>query len=626
MAVFSLKDTDKYYLTLTEPPKRFDADSPVTNVFFDDTNGQVFTVRSGGVTGVTVNGMDDSKSTSFRMEDKGPIISIKFSPDHKILAIQRNLDGQIPSVEFVNFKDLIPTNIEYSHTCKWKTAKILGFVWPKVNEIAFITDHGIELLQIMPEKKQLKTLKSTSFSGAWFSWCAQSKIVVLAGNNGALLQPFSLGTSTITKLQKIELESSRPVVERDVFVLRLCDSTWCAVFRHGNTATSVSGPTEVWLMPISSGGTQHVLKTGLVGRFAVSVVDNLVIIHHQSSQTSQIFDIMEQCKVENKMAVHVPVVPGVSLKPAFIDEQPCPMYSGNWVVFQPHFIIDARLGCLWRVSLLPESLLHSVPRDEIAKVIGVLLRLEHGKQAIYLALNQLVSDAGVYLVELGQVFDEINAVYRKWADAEVAKNTAGHVAEKSESFPVVISQSDMCSHVLQTHADDKHLVQVVTLYLSSLSAHELIVQHSVGELCVRTLVTRGAAGRLRSLVRRGCLDAQRPLACQLLSLGRLDPAAAQLALDMMRRLNAPPEIVEVLLSWDEPVSAAGAARQLGAWGSLSARKVLAAAQQHQHPAAFLAVYHALLLRNERTRGSPHFLKGEQCDVYIEHYKQLMTEE
>ncbi|VVC96439.1 unnamed protein product [Leptidea sinapis] len=62
-----------------------------------------------------------------------------------------------------------------------------------------------------------------------------------------------------------------------------------------------------------SGGTQHVLKTGLVGRFAVSVVDNLVIIHHQ------------QCKVENKMAVHVPVVPGVSLKPAFIDEQPCPM-------------------------------------------------------------------------------------------------------------------------------------------------------------------------------------------------------------------------------------------------------------------------------------------------------------
>lgn len=41
MAKFSLKDTDKYYLCLSEHPKRFDADSPVTNVFFDDTNGEV---------------------------------------------------------------------------------------------------------------------------------------------------------------------------------------------------------------------------------------------------------------------------------------------------------------------------------------------------------------------------------------------------------------------------------------------------------------------------------------------------------------------------------------------------------------------------------------------------------
>lgn len=107
--------------------------------------------------------MDESRCTSFRMEDRGPIISIKFSPDLRILAIQRNLDNQNATVEFVNFKDLAPTNIEYTHSCKWKNAKILGFVWPKNNEIAFITDHGIELLQVLPEKKILKSLKNTSF-------------------------------------------------------------------------------------------------------------------------------------------------------------------------------------------------------------------------------------------------------------------------------------------------------------------------------------------------------------------------------------------------------------------------------------------------------------------------------
>lgn len=41
MARFHLKDSDEFYLALSEQPKRFDADSPVTNVFFDDTNGQV---------------------------------------------------------------------------------------------------------------------------------------------------------------------------------------------------------------------------------------------------------------------------------------------------------------------------------------------------------------------------------------------------------------------------------------------------------------------------------------------------------------------------------------------------------------------------------------------------------
>ncbi|XP_052741785.1 regulator of MON1-CCZ1 complex [Bicyclus anynana] len=626
MAKFSLKDSDEYYLSLSEQPKRFDADSPVTNVFFDDTNGQVFTVRSGGVTGVTVNGMDDSKCTSFRMEDKGPIISIKFSPDHKILAIQRNIEGQNATVEFVNFKDLAPTNIEYTHTCKWKNAKILGFVWPRASEIAFITDHGIELLQVLPDKKQLKTLKSTSFSGAWFSWCAQSNIILLAGNNGALLQPFSLNSSTITKLQKLEVEWSRPVMERDVFVLRLCGAAWCALFRHAAAAPTVSGPTEVWLMPISGGGSvQHVLKTGLTGRFAVSVVDHLLVIHHQSSQTSQIFDIMEEAKPENNVVMHLPLVQGVSMRPASVDDQPCPMYSGNWVVFQPDYVIDARLGCLWRVQLLPAGLAHSVLKDDVPRVVAALLRRRAGRDTIYRVLNQLVAHAGTYLVELTKCFDEINSVYRRWADAEVARNTAGAGAAHGRAhFPVLLAQADVCAHVLAPRADEPHLVAALTAYLASLARHALPAQPDAAALAVRALLTRGAGARLRALVRRGCLGDARPLACQLLSLGHLDPAAAQLALDMMWRLKAHGDVVEVLLSWDEPLGAAGAARAGGAWGGVAARKLLAAARAHS-PGAFLAAYHALLARNERARGSPHFLNTEQCDIYIDYYRQLTSE-
>lgn len=146
---------------------------------------------------------------------------------------------------------------------------------------------------------------------------------------------------------------------------------------------------------------------------------------------------------------------------------------------------------------------------------------------------------------------------------------------------------------------------MVTAYLASLSRHDILVQHTTAELCVRSLVTRGSGGRLRSLIRRGALADARPLACQLLSLGYL-----QLALDMMWRLSACGHVVEVLLGWDEPSVATGVAKQAAILSGLQPRKLLAAAKMNTDPRAFLAVYHALLARNERLRGSPHFLKSK----------------
>ncbi|CAH0693908.1 unnamed protein product [Spodoptera exigua] len=337
---------------------------------------------------------------------------------------------------------------------------------------------------------------------------------------------------------------------------------------------------------------------------------NTLVIDGQASQTSQVFDIMEQSKPESGCVIHIPAVGGVGLQPA----GDCRMYSDTWVVFQPDYIIDARLGCLWRVHLIPAGLAHSVPKDEISKIVAVLLRRTDGKDTIFRILNQLVSEADSYLVQISEVFDEIHTVY--------SARGAGAGAR------VVVSQGELCQHVLQQHGGAAQLVRVVSAYVASLARAGLAVQQPAAELAVRALVTRGAAPRLRALLRRAALTDARPLACALLSLGHLDPAAAQLALDMLWRLKGYEEVVEVLLSWDEPVAALGAARQAGL-GALPPRKLLAAARAHAQaqgrPTAFTAIYHALQARNERTRGSPHFLKGEQCDSYVEYYKQITAE-
>ena len=79
-------------------PKEFEPLGGVTTIFFDDSVNQIFSVRSRGATGVIAKGFLSHQSSTFRLEDKGPIISIKLSPDQKVLSVQRDKS----SVEFFN--------------------------------------------------------------------------------------------------------------------------------------------------------------------------------------------------------------------------------------------------------------------------------------------------------------------------------------------------------------------------------------------------------------------------------------------------------------------------------------------------------------------------------------------
>lgn len=149
--------------------------------------------------GVVVKGpSEEDASLSFRMEDRGPVISIKFSLDKRVLAVQRTST----SVEFMNYNGET-VEAEYSQTCK-KNSSILGFVWSQHNEAALITDHGIELYLVIPDKKSLKLLKTSSVTVQWFVWCSRNKIALLASAHGSQLQPVLFKAGTFSKLPKVE--------------------------------------------------------------------------------------------------------------------------------------------------------------------------------------------------------------------------------------------------------------------------------------------------------------------------------------------------------------------------------------------------------------------------------------
>ena len=96
-----------YYLQLLKNPLNFPPVSKEVNVFFDECNKQVFAVAShSNRTHVNVKGPENKPDANFDLPEKGNVISIKFSPDQRVLAIQRSSK----TIDFVNFYSY-PSNL-----------------------------------------------------------------------------------------------------------------------------------------------------------------------------------------------------------------------------------------------------------------------------------------------------------------------------------------------------------------------------------------------------------------------------------------------------------------------------------------------------------------------------------
>ncbi|XP_012274553.1 uncharacterized protein C18orf8 [Orussus abietinus] len=635
-----------YYLELSDNPVRFDPHNTRTDVFFDDSKQQVFAVSLGNV---MVKGPD--QNLSFRMENKKPVLSIKFSPDMSILAIQRTMS----SVEFANFSPESGLDkVEYSQSRKGKNACIYGFTWTHGYEILLVTDHGVELFQVIPEKHMVKALKSLSLEAHWFVYCRQSNLVLLpCGSLGNQMQVVHVTPKNLLKLPKFEMEASsvKPgklaVSERDIALAVLYGIPRIIMLRHQPGVNRSSGTAFVYVYTIHKMMTiqkTHILKLDTSGRFAINIVDNLIIVHHQASKTSMIFDIMlpgvSDGTVIHHTHVAVPkpikpyILPTIESSSSELSAEPCQLYSPNWVVFQPNIVIDAILGCFWYIQLRLEALVNLIT-DKVL-LIEFLMQRKDAKNVLVQVLQNLMMEMPVTLMDMPTIFGKLNAVYRSHLENEI-QSQMGTPLQNNMKCPTTVSeslthkmlldQSDMYSHVLSKFNEDKiqpkMLVWILLEYIRSLVEHGIPVQHYLYELLITTLVRRKAYYQLHQLLQYHVVTDSKPLACLLLSLENLYPAALQLALDMLKRLgNAHEEIIEVLLSKKHILPALRYVRSVGMADQASARKFLEAAKASDDPVIFHSVFKFFEQRNMRLHNTMTFTRGEHCQTYVQHFKQL----
>ncbi|KAL2778212.1 regulator of MON1-CCZ1 complex isoform 5 [Daubentonia madagascariensis] len=555
---------EDYYLELCERPVQFEKANPVNCVFFDEANKQVFAVRSGGATGVVVKGPEDRNPISFRMDDKGEVKCIKFSLENKILAVQR-------------------------------TSKTV----------------------VLPEKRTLKLLKSHNINVNWYMYCPESAVILLSTTVlENVLQPFYFRAGTMSKLPKFEIElpaapksTKLSLSERDIAMATIYGQLYVLFLRH-HSRTSNSTGAEVVLYHLPREGAckkMHILKLNRTGKFALNVVDNLVVVHHQDTETSVIFDIKLRGEFDGTVTFHHPVLPARSIQPyqipiagpAAVTSQspvPCKLYSSSWIVFQPDIIISAS-------QVLSES-------DRAA------------------------------LPVIATVFDKLNHEYKKYLDAEQSYTMAAE-AGQSRSNPLlkrpvrtqaVLDQSDVYTHVLSAFVEKKEMphkfvIAVLMEYIRSLNQFQIAVQHYLHELVIKTLVQHNLFYMLHQFLQYHVLSDSKPLACLLLSLESFYPPAHQLSLDMLKRLStANDEIVEVLLSKHQVLAALRFIRGIGGHDNISARKFLDAAKQTEDNMLFYTIFRFFEQRNQRLRGSPNFTPGEHCEEHVAFFKQVFGDQ
>ncbi|XP_050797945.1 regulator of MON1-CCZ1 complex isoform X2 [Gopherus flavomarginatus] len=492
------------YLALCARPVQFEKANPVNCVFFDEANKQVFAVRSGGATGVVVKGLEDKNPISFRMEDKGEVKCIKFSLGNKILAVQRTSK----SVDFLNFIPDSP-QLEYTQECKTKNANILGFCWTSSTEIVFITDQGIEFYQVLPEKRSLKLVKNQNINVNWYMYCPESSVILLSTTVlGNVLQPFYFKGGTMSKLSKFEIElpaapksSKLSLSERDIAMATIYGQLYVLYLRH-HSRTSNSAGAEVVLYHLpreSSCKKMHILKLNRTGKFALNVVDNLVVVHHQDTETSVIFDIKLKGEFDGTVTLHQLVLPARSIQPyqipvagpASVTNQspvPCKLYSSSWIVFQPDIIISASEGYLWNLEVKLEPVINLL--SDKGKLMDFLLQRKECKMVILSVCSQMLSepDRGMLAV-IATVFDKLNHEYKKYLEAEqsytmvveTGQSRGNPLLKQPVRTQAVIDQSDMYTHVLSVftekkEAPHKFTIAVLMEYIRSLNQFQIAVQ------------------------------------------------------------------------------------------------------------------------------------------------------
>ncbi|KAL9233027.1 hypothetical protein vseg_008070 [Gypsophila vaccaria] len=363
------------------PPLRCDI-SGSKAIFYDDGNKLMLSTTSDQVFSWKIAPCDPYVEPTSDAISEGPVLSIRYSLDSKVLAIQR-------SCHEIQFWDK-EKGSTFWHRCRTESERILGFFWTDCPtcDIVLVKSSGIDLMTFDSESKSLRLSESKRVSVSWYVYTHESRLLLLAsGMQCKSFIGFQLSSAGIIRLPKFDMLMAKPeansmpvLAAEDVYVITVYGRIYCFQFdqvamelrcyRFYRDAVVQQGSLPVYSRKVS-----------------VSVVDNVLLVHQVDAKVVILYDLFADSRAPisaplpmllrgnhrgSMASLQLSSKDDETLQPRQTNGNEVTLYKDGWTFLNPDLICDTSCGLLWKIHLDLEAV--SASSSDIPSVLEFLQR------------------------------------------------------------------------------------------------------------------------------------------------------------------------------------------------------------------------------------------------------------
>ncbi|GFZ20916.1 hypothetical protein Acr_29g0000780 [Actinidia rufa] len=382
------------------PPLRCDIPG-ARGLFYDDGNKLLFSPTSDQIISWKTSPFSPLVIPTSDSVCEGPVLSIRYSIDTKVLAIQRSNH----EIQFWNRE----TGNTFSQKCKSDSESILGFFWTDCPtcDIVFVKTSGLDLFSLDSELKSLHLVETKRFNVSWYVYTHESRLVLLAsGMQCKSFTGYQLSSAGIIRLPRFEMAmakseaNSKPVLAaEDVHVVTVYGRIYCL---QVDKVAMLLNSYRFYRDAVVQQGSLPIFSS----KIAVSVVDNVLLVHQVDAKVVILYDIFSDSRAP--ISAPLPLLlrgfprsitassqsssrNAEDSEAKDLSDTEAIIYGDGWTFLVPDLICDAANGLLWKIHLDLEASAISASSSEVPSVLEFLQRRKleaHKAKQLCLAISR----------------------------------------------------------------------------------------------------------------------------------------------------------------------------------------------------------------------------------------------